>query len=82
MIYGPQAMEHLKQTGIVVYLKLSFSEIESRLGELKKRGVEHLPVCWSDETPVRTGEVVGSLPFVPSVMGLLMAEYIVKELIK
>ena len=50
--------------------------------ELKKRGVEHLPVCWSDETPVRTGEIVGSLPFVPSVMGLLMAEYIVKELIK
>ena len=39
VIYGPQAMEHLKQTGIVVYLKLSFSEIESRLGDLKKRGV-------------------------------------------
>lgn len=50
--------------------------------ELKKRGVEHLPVVWSDEPPVQTGGTVGSLPFVPSVMGLLMAEYIVKELIK
>lgn len=39
VIYGPQAMEHLKQTGIVVYLKLSYPEIESRLGDLKKRGV-------------------------------------------
>ncbi|HJC57770.1 MAG TPA: shikimate kinase [Candidatus Eisenbergiella intestinipullorum] len=39
VIYGAQAMEHLKRTGHVVYLKLSFSEIESRLGDLKKRGV-------------------------------------------
>lgn len=50
--------------------------------ELKKRGVERLPVVWSDEPPVCTEDTVGSLPFVPSVMGLRMAEYIVKELIK
>ena len=50
--------------------------------ELKKRGVEHLPVVWSDEPPVCSGETVGSVPFVPSVMGLLMAEHIVKELVK
>ena len=39
VIYGAEAMEHLKRTGAVVYLKLSFAEIESRLGDLKKRGV-------------------------------------------
>ena len=39
VIYGAEAMEHLKKTGAVVYLKLSFAEIESRLGDLKKRGV-------------------------------------------
>ena len=50
--------------------------------ELKKRGVEHLPVVCSDEPPVACGGQVGSVPFVPSVMGLLMAQYIVKELIK
>ena len=49
--------------------------------ELKKRGAEHLPVCWSDEPPVHTEGAVGSVPFVPSVMGLCMAQYIVKELI-
>lgn len=39
VIYGSRAMEHLRQTGTVVYLKLSYEEIESRLGDLKKRGV-------------------------------------------
>ena len=39
VIYGAQAMEHLRRTGIVVYLKLSYAEIESRLGDLKQRGV-------------------------------------------
>ena len=32
-------LEIVKKTGAVVYLKLSFAEIESRLGDLKKRGV-------------------------------------------
>ena len=39
VIYGAGAMEHLKRTGTVVYLRLSYAEIESRLGDLKKRGV-------------------------------------------
>ena len=51
--------------------------------ELKKRGVERLPVVWSDELPVGgTADTVGSLPWVPPVMGLLMAGYIVGELVK
>lgn len=38
-VYGTYAMEHLKKTGIVVYLKHSYKEIEERLGDLGKRGV-------------------------------------------
>ena len=50
--------------------------------ELKKRGIEHLPVVWSDELP-KTGDpdAVGSVSFVPPVMGLLMAGFIVGELV-
>ena len=51
--------------------------------ELKKRGVEHLPVVWSDELPMPVhADMVGSVSFVPSVMGLIMAGHIVKELVK
>lgn len=39
VIYGVEAMEHLKQIGTVVYLKLSYREIENRLGDLNERGV-------------------------------------------
>ena len=50
--------------------------------ELKKRGIEHLPVVWSDELPKGGDrETVGSVPFVPPVMGLLMAGFIVGELV-
>ena len=34
-----QAMEHLRKIGCVVYLKLSYKEIEDRLGDLTARGV-------------------------------------------
>ncbi len=39
VIYGPAAMEHLKKISTVVYLKLDYSELEQRLGDLKDRGV-------------------------------------------
>lgn len=39
VIYGEAAMEHLKQMGIVVYLRLSYEAIENRLGDLNERGV-------------------------------------------
>ncbi|MBQ8320063.1 MAG: shikimate kinase [Clostridia bacterium] len=39
VVYRPYALETLKKTGRVVYLKLSLAELESRLGDLKERGV-------------------------------------------
>lgn len=38
-IYGAEAMEHLREIGTVVYLKLSYEEIAERLGDLNARGV-------------------------------------------
>ena len=38
-VYGGRAMEHFKQTGIVVYLQLSCEAIAERLGDLNERGV-------------------------------------------
>ena len=39
VIYGKEAMEHLKEIGLVVYLKLSLESITDRLGDLQQRGV-------------------------------------------
>lgn len=39
VVYGREAMEHLKQIGTVVYLKLSCEELSERLGDLNERGV-------------------------------------------
>lgn len=39
VIYGKEAMEHLKEIGTVVYLKLSYEDVEERLGNLVERGV-------------------------------------------
>lgn len=39
VIYGPKAMEHLKEISVVVYLKLSYQDLKHRLGDLTDRGV-------------------------------------------
>lgn len=39
VIYGSEAMEHLKEIGTVVYLRLSCRTIARRLGDLHERGV-------------------------------------------
>ncbi len=39
VIYGKEAMEHLREIGTVVYLKLDYETLDSRLGSLKGRGV-------------------------------------------
>ena len=38
-VYGERAMEHFRENGVIVYLSLPFRTVESRLGDLKKRGV-------------------------------------------
>ena len=42
-IYGKEAMEHFKEIGQVVYLKLSYRSVAHRLGDLTKRGVVFRP---------------------------------------
>ena len=37
VVYGREAMEHFKKTGVVVYLKVPEEELKKRLGSLKER---------------------------------------------
>ena len=39
VVYGQEAMEHLKEIGTVVYLKLPYEELNRRLKDIKGRGV-------------------------------------------
>ena len=39
VIYGPEAMAHLKEIGTVVYLEVAFATLEERLSDIKGRGV-------------------------------------------
>ena len=43
VIYGAEAMAHLRAIGQVVYLRLSYEAIEARLGDLHARGVSIAP---------------------------------------
>lgn len=52
---------------------------------LKARGIDHLPVVYSKESPVKPsgeGHAPGSLSFVPPVAGFLMAGFVVRALLK
>ena len=57
--------------------------------ELRKRGIGDLKVVWSDEKPIKTNieekdrrkSSPGSVSFVPSVAGLIIASEVVKDLI-
>ena len=60
--------------------------------ELRKRGINHLKVVYSKEEPIRavadaenskiTRHAPGSIAFVPSVAGLIIASEVVRDLIK
>lgn len=39
VVYGQEAMEHLREIGTVVYLKISYETLEKRLHNIKGRGV-------------------------------------------
>lgn len=42
-IYYPEAIKHFKKNGVVVYLKVSFEEIERRLNNITTRGITLAP---------------------------------------
>lgn len=39
VVYGAEAMQHLKEIGTVLYLKLPYEELSRRLSDIKGRGV-------------------------------------------
>jgi len=39
VIYEAKAMKHLREIGVVVYIKLSYDTINNRLGNIRQRGV-------------------------------------------
>ena len=50
--------------------------------ELKSRGINSLKVLYSKEVPIKTGNSVpGSISFVPSVAGLIIAGEVIKDII-
>ena len=56
-VYSEGAMAHLKSVGTVVYLKLSLSEIDRRLKNIKTRGIafgpgENLQTLYEKRVPV------------------------------
>jgi shikimate kinase len=57
VVYGKEAMEHLRSIGRVIYLRLPFGELRERLGNLKCRGVvlkdgQTLEELYRERTPL------------------------------
>ena len=57
VVYGREAMEHLKAIGTVVYLKVSYPVLEKRLADIKGRGVvvrenQSLRDLYEERTPL------------------------------
>ena len=74
VIYGKEAMEHLREISTIVYLKLIYEDVKKRLGNLVDRGVvlkdgmtlldlynERVPYYerYADITVDETGQTVG-----------------------
>ena len=49
--------------------------------KLRERGINRLKVVWSDENPLPVKNFIGSVSFVPSVAGLIIAGAVVNDLI-
>ena len=51
--------------------------------KLRQLGINHLDVLFSSEEPIKpSNNILGSMPYVPSVGGLLIASHVIKNLIK
>lgn len=49
---------------------------------LKKEGIKKLKVVYSKEEPIKNADnIIGSVPFVPSVAGLIIAGEVIKDLV-
>lgn len=60
VVYGKEAMQHLKEIGTVVYLKVSYETIQKRLADIKGRGVvlkdnQTLWNLYEERTPLYEG---------------------------
>ncbi|MCR5145464.1 MAG: shikimate kinase [Lachnospiraceae bacterium] len=40
-VYGENAMKHFSEIGTIIYLKISYENLDKRLGDLDERGVVH-----------------------------------------
>lgn len=49
---------------------------------LRAEGIEHLPVVYSEEKPIPRNGELGTMSYVPGAMGLALAGYVIRELIK
>ena len=47
---------------------------------LKERGIEHLPVVYSEEKPVPRDRDLGTLSYVPGAAGLTLAGYVIRAI--
>ncbi len=57
VIYGAEAMKHLKSIGTIIYLKLDYKTLSKRLDNLKNRGVvlkkgQDLKAIYDERTPL------------------------------
>lgn len=50
--------------------------------ELRKRNIKNVKVLYSEEEPIKCDEFVASVPFVPSVAGLLIAREVILDITK
>lgn len=50
--------------------------------ELKKKNIKNIKVLYSEEEPIKSEGEIGSISFVPSVAGLMIAGEVIKDLIK
>ncbi len=57
VVYGKEAMEHLRKIGEIIYLKANFEDIDKRLSNLQGRGVvlkdgQNLEMLYQERTPL------------------------------
>ena len=57
VVYGKEAMEHLKSIGTVIYLHVPFADLEKRLADIRGRGVvlkegQDLKALFEERTPL------------------------------